>query len=64
MRKYSEAIFRLIYMAPPHTPLPQQYISKDLQHLNIKSEAGRRLTFEEWPVAFMDKNNLVIAGFY
>jgi E3 ubiquitin-protein ligase XIAP len=35
-----------------------------LQHLNFKSEAGRRKTFKRWPVPFMDKNRLAAAGFY
>jgi hypothetical protein len=35
-----------------------------MQHLNMNTEADRRLTFEEWPVAFIDKNNLAEAGFY
>jgi hypothetical protein len=35
-----------------------------MQHLNMKSEADRRLTFEKWLVALVDKNNLGEAGFY
>jgi len=34
-----------------------------MQHLNMKSEADRRVTFEKCPVAFIDKNNLAEAGF-
>jgi len=30
----------------------------------MKSEADRPKTFEKWPVAFIDKNNLAAAGFY
>ena len=30
----------------------------------MKSEADRRLTFEKWAVAFIDKENLADAGFY
>ena len=30
----------------------------------MKNEAYRRLKFEKWPVAFIDKNNLAEAGFY
>ena len=30
----------------------------------MKIEADRRLTFEKWPVAFMDKNHLAVPGFY
>ena len=51
-------------MPPPHTPLQQQYPTKDLQHLNMKTEADRHLTFEKWPVAFIHKNNLTAAAFY
>jgi hypothetical protein len=57
MLKFNEPLVRSFYKPPPHTPLPQQYLSKVVQHLNMKSEADRRLTFEKWPVAFMDKNN-------
>ena len=35
-----------------------------MHHLNMKIEADRRLTFEKWSVAFIDKNNLDEAGFY
>jgi len=41
-------------MPAPQTPLQQQHLSLDLQRLNMKSKAHRRLTFEKWPVAFMD----------
>jgi len=47
MPKFSETLVRLVYQPPPLTPLPQQYLSKDRQHLNMKSEAHRRLTFEK-----------------
>jgi len=47
------------------TPLPsQEAISKDLQHLNMKSEVDRRQILEKWQVVFMDKNRLAAAGFY
>jgi len=49
MLKFSETLVRLVYQPPPPTPLPQQYLSKDKQHLNMKSLAERRLTFEKWP---------------
>jgi hypothetical protein len=45
MPKFAETLMRLVYQ-PPLTPLPQQYLSKDMQHLNMKSEAVHRLTFE------------------
>ena len=63
MHKFSETLVRLVYQPPPFSPLPQQYLNKDKQHLNMKSEADRSLTFEKWPVAFIDKNNLGEAGF-
>jgi len=63
MPEFGETLVRLVYQPPPLTPLPQQYLSKDMQHLNMKSEADRRLTFEKWPVAFIDKNNLPEAGY-
>jgi len=61
---FAETLVRLVYQPPPLTPLPQQYLSKDMQHFNMKSEADRRLTFEKWPVAFIDNNNQAEAGFY
>ena len=64
MTKFGETLVRLVYQPHPHTPLPQQNLSKAMQHLNMESEADRRLTFEKWPVAFIDKNNLADAGFY
>jgi len=64
MPKLAETLVRLVYQPPPLKPLPQQYLSKDMKNLNMKSEAYRRLTFEKWPVAFIDKNNLAEAGFY
>ena len=51
-------------MLPRQSPRPQQYLSKDLQHLNMKSEADRREIFQKWPVGFIDKNHLAAAGFY
>ena len=35
-----------------------------MQNFNMKSEADCRLTFEKWPVSFIDKNNVAEAGFY
>ena len=64
MPKFGETLLRLEYQPPPNTSLPQQYLSKDMQLLNMKSEADRRLTFEKWLVAFIDKNNLAEVGFY
>ena len=43
-------------------PLPPS--STDLQHLNLKTEAGRRKTYETWCVPFVDTNQLAAAGFY
>jgi len=34
------------------------------QTLNMKIEADSRKTYDEWPVPFMDKNQLAAAGFY
>jgi hypothetical protein len=64
MPKFAETVVRLVYQPPQLTPLPQQYLSKDMQRLHMKSEADSRLTFEKWPVSFIDKNNLAEAGFY
>jgi len=64
MSKFAETIVRLVYQPTPLTPVPQQYPSKDMQHLNMKREADRRLTFEKWPVIFIDTNNLDEVGFY
>jgi len=64
MPEFAETLVRLVYQPPPLTPLPQQYLSKDMKNLNMISEADCRLTFEKWPVAFNDKNNLAEAGFY
>ena len=47
MPKFAVTLVRLVYQPPPLTPLPQQYLSKDMQHLSMKSEADRRLTFEK-----------------
>ena len=63
MPKFAKTLVRLVYQPPPHTPLPQQYLSKDM-HLNMKGKADRRLTLEKWPVVFIDENNLAEAGFY
>ena len=64
MPMFAETLVRLVYQPPPLTPLPQQYLSKEMQHLNMKIEEDRRLTFEKWPWAFDDKNNLAEAGIY
>jgi hypothetical protein len=58
MPKFAETPVRLEYQPPPLTPPPQQYLSKDMQNLNMKSEADRRLAFEKWPVAFIDTNSI------
>jgi len=50
-------------MTPP-PPTSHHSISKDLQHLNIMCEVYRRHTFEKWPVACLNKNQLSAAGFY
>jgi hypothetical protein len=36
---------------------------RNLQHLNMESEADRRQTFDKWQMAFVDKNHLAAAGF-
>jgi hypothetical protein len=41
-----------------------QSCSRNVQKLNMKSEADRRKTYERWPVSFMDTNHLSAAGFY
>ena len=47
---------------PP--PPPQQSSNRNMQTLNMKSEADHRKTFEKWHVPFMDKTHLAAAGFY
>ena len=47
MPMFAETLVRLLYQPPQHMTLPQQYLSKDMQQLNMKSEAHRRLTFEK-----------------
>jgi len=64
MPKFAETLVRLLFQLPKITPLPQQYLSKDMQHLNTKCEEDRRLTFEKCPVAFIDNNNIAEAEFY
>jgi len=64
MPTFAETLVRLVYQPTPITPLPQQYLSKHMQLLKMKSEADLRLTFEKWPVAFIDKIDLAEAGFY
>ena len=60
MLKFAETLVHLVYEPPP----PQQYIRKHMQHLHMKSEADRCLSFEKLPVAFIEKNNPVALGFY
>jgi len=48
----------------PPPPPPQQPGNRNMQKLNMKSEADRRRTYERWTVSFMDKNHLSAAGFY
>jgi len=50
------------YVYLPTPPLPPSSIN--LQHLNLKTEADRRKTYETWRVPFMDANQLADAGFY
>jgi hypothetical protein len=47
MRKLSDPNLILKYMPPPHSPRPQMYLSKDLRHLIMKSEADRPVKFEK-----------------
>jgi len=49
-----------IYLPPPLPP-PS---SINIHHLNLKSEADRRKTYETWIVPFMEENQLATAGFY
>jgi len=44
-----------------YVPLPPGI---NLKHLNFKSEADRRKTYETRRVPFMDANQLAAAGFY
>ena len=49
---------KILYLAaPPHS-------SGNLNHLNMKSEADHRKTYEIWRVPFMDTNQLAATGFY
>ena len=53
----------------PHDvcPLPSPPLqpgNRNMQKLNMKSEADRRKTYEKWPVPFMDKDHLSAAGFF
>jgi len=50
-------------VGPPPQPLPQPG-DRNMQKLNMKSEADRRRTYEKWSVPFMDTNHLSAAGFY
>jgi hypothetical protein len=54
----------LLWVPPPPLPPPQYPGNRNLQHLNLKSEADRRKTFEGLSVPFMDKNRLAAAVFY
>jgi hypothetical protein len=49
-------------VGPP--PPAQQPGNRNMQKLNMKSEADRRRTYEKWQVPFRDKNHLSAAGFY
>jgi len=51
-------------MPPPPPPPPR--IAGDIlvNEINMKSEADRRKTFEEWPLAYIYNNYLAAAGFY
>jgi hypothetical protein len=60
LRKFSDSLVRLVYQPPLQTPLSQQYLSIDMHEIVL----DRRLTFEKWPVAFIDKNKLASAVFY
>jgi E3 ubiquitin-protein ligase XIAP len=54
---------KVIYLSPPELPrLPR--IKKHFEHLNMKSEANRRKTYETWAVPFIDVKRLAAAGFY
>jgi len=46
MRKFVKPFVRLVYQLPPRTQLTQECLSKNIQVLNIKSEADCYLTFE------------------
>jgi len=45
MLKFAETLVRILYRPPQHTPLTEQYLSKDMQNLYMKSESYCRLTF-------------------
>jgi hypothetical protein len=63
MCSYLNSTGGLVYISPPPPP-SEQSISKDLQHLNMKSESDGRQDVWKKEVAFMDKNHLAAAGFY
>ena len=48
---------------PPPLPPPQQPSNRSMRTLNMKSEADRLKTREDWHVPFMDENHLTVAGF-
>jgi len=62
MCSYINSTSGLAYIRPP--PLRERCINRDLQNYNMKSEALRRQTFEQWQVVFKDKNQLAAAGLY
>ena len=53
-------VSNFVYLSPPLPP-PS---SINLHHLNLKSEADLRKTYETWLVPFMVANELAAAGFY
>jgi len=55
------AIFVYLPPPPPTPPISEDVLISDLI---MKSDADRRKTFEKWPVIFIDKNRLAVAGFY
>jgi len=52
-----------VCVRPPAPPL-QCFSNKHLLHLNLKTEADRRKTYDKWPVPYINKNRLASAGFY
>ena len=55
---------KVVYIPPPPPPPPKGSSFKDLEHYDVKSEEIRRETLHNWPVEFIDKNDLAAAGFY
>ena len=52
------------YIPPRPQPPSKESGIKDIEDYNVKSEAVRLQSFHNWPVEFIDKNNLAAAGFY